>query len=96
MTIDELVDKLLAKHKNPDVEIKQDNTQQPFRYLTNSEEIQQELQSDKPNQVSIMDLSEKKSILELEQEIFTLALGDTNTIENIIKKHQDIRKNRLD
>ena len=97
MTIDDLVDKLLARHKNPEVEAKQEDDQQlPFRYLTDSDEIQQELQAERPTPVSIMDLSEQKSIMELEQQVFTLAMGDTNTIENIIKKHQDLRKNILE
>lgn len=97
MTIDDLVDKLLARHKTPEAETKQENEQQlPFRYITDSEEIQQELKSDKPDPVSIMDLSEQKSIMELEQQVFTLAMGDTNTIESVIRKHQDLRKTRFE
>jgi len=95
MTIDELVDKVLSKHKNEDEkEIK--TTFGPFRYITNEEEIQQELESQKPAPFSVLDVSEKKSIYELEPEIFTLALGDLQVIESILKKHESIRRNKME
>jgi len=43
-----------------------------------------------------MSLSDEKSIYELEQDIFLLALGDLDKIENVIKKHESIRKNKLE
>ena len=95
MTIDDLVDKVLARHKNEDNAVK-DDIQEPFRYLTTEEEIQQELQSQKPAPVSVMNLSEEKNILDMDQGLFTLAVGDINTIESVLKKHRNIRKNRLE
>jgi len=102
MSIDDLVDNVLAKHINEDDEVKKDatepkkDTNEPFRYITNGEEIQQELETEKPAPVSIMSLSDEKSIFELEQDIFILALGDLDTIESILEKHENIQKNRLE
>ena len=93
MTIDDLVDKVLARHKNEDNTLK-DTAQKPFRYLITEEEIRQELQSQKPSQVSVMSLSKDKNLFDFNQGLFKLALGDTNTIESVLKKHRDIRKNR--
>jgi hypothetical protein len=93
MTIDDLVDKVLARHKNEDNTLK-DTTQEPFRYLITEEEIRQELQSQKPSQVSVMSLAKDKNLFDFNQGLFKLALGDTNTIESVLKKHRDIRKNR--
>ena len=95
MTIDELVDKVLSKHSNEDEEeIK--TTFEPFRYITNEEEIQQELEDSKQVPFSVLDVSEKKSIYELEPEIFTMALGDLQVIENVLKKHESIRRNKIE
>jgi len=109
MSIDDLVDKVLAKHINEDDEVKKDTTEpkkdiaeskkdinKPFRYITTEEEIQQELGMEESAPVSVMDLSEKKAMFDIDQGIFTLALGDTDRIESVLKKHKDIRKNRLD
>jgi len=95
MTIDDLVDKVLARHKNEDNTLK-DTTQEPFRYLVTEDEIRRELQSQKPAQVSVMSLSKDKALFDLNHGLFKLAMGDTNTIENVLKKHRDIRKNRME
>jgi len=95
MTIDDLVDKVLARHKNEDNNLR-DTAQKPFRYLITEEEIKKELQSQKPSQVSVMSLSKDKNLFEFNQGLFKLALGDTNTIESVLKKHRDIRKNRIE
>jgi len=107
MSIDDLVDKVLAKHINEDDDVKKDTTEpnkeiaeskkdinDPFRYITTEEEIQQELGIEESSTFSVMDLSEKKVIFNVDQGIFTLALGDTVKIESVLKKHKDIRKNR--
>jgi len=94
MTIDELVDKVLSKQKNEDEE-KIKTTFEPFRYITDEEEIQQELEDPKQAPFSVLDASEKKSIYELEPEIFTMALGDLQVIESVLKKHESIRRNKI-
>ena len=95
MTIDELVDKVLSKQKNEDEEeIK--TTFESFRYITSKEEIQLELEDPKPAPVSVLDVSEKKSIYELEPESFTVALGDLQVIESVLKKHESIRRDRIE
>ena len=103
MSIDDVVDRLLAKRvineeKNEKEETNEKNKeeQQAFRYITKEEAIEQELTIEKPSPVSIMSLSDEKSIYELEQDIFLLALGDLDKIENVIKKHESIRKNKLE
>ena len=93
MSIDELVDKVLAKHKNEDDDGKTD-IPKPFRYITD-EEIQQELKTEKLVPVSVMTFSEKIRTPDIDQDLFTIALGDLDTIESVLKKHEIIRKNKF-
>jgi len=95
MTIDELVDKVLSKHKNEDEEERKTNFG-PFRYLTNQDEIQQELEDQKSAPFTVLDVSEQKSLYEMEPEIFTIALGDLQVIESVLKKHESIRRNKIE
>jgi len=94
MSIDDLVDKILAKHKTEETEEKID-FEKPFRYITDKEEIKQELKTDKSEPVSVMTFSTGLKKIEIDQGLFTMALGDLDKIENIIKKHEHIRKNKL-
>jgi len=87
MSIDDLVDELLAKQKNIEPD-KDKPSNESFRYLTDKEEIKQELNIDKPNIVSVMKSSDEKSIFELYTDMFPVAMGDINTIESIIDKHK--------
>ena len=96
MSIDNLVDKILAKHKTEENEEKQEkiDIEKPFRYITDKEEIKQELKTDKPEPVSVMTFSTGLKQIDIDQGLFTMALGDLDKIENILKKHELIRKNK--
>jgi len=89
--VDELVDKLinevLAKSEKEDEEIKK-RAPKPFRYLTDQEEIKAELAQATP--ISVM----RKPFTEnfVEDELAILGLGDIDTIENVIRKHEASRK----
>lgn len=101
MPIDELVDKVLAKHKSIEDEVKKDTNESkkdasgPFRYITD-EEMQQESEIEKPAPVSVMTFSDETRTLDVDQDIFTLAIGDLDKIESVLKKHENIKKNRLE
>jgi len=96
MSIDDLVDKILAKHKTEETGEEKIDIEKPFRYITDEDEIKQELKTDKPEPVSVMTFNTGLKQLDIDQGLFTMALGDLDKIENILKKHEHIRKSRLE
>jgi hypothetical protein len=92
-TIDELVDKaideVLAKSDKDSEDIKK-RKPKPFRYLTNDEEIQAELSPEDETPVSVMQESSTTKIVK--NQLAIIGLGDVDTIENVIRKHEASRK----
>ena len=88
--INKAIDEVLAKAESRDDELKK-RRPKPFRYLTNEEDIKAELsQQDENIPVSVMQDSPVANIVE--DKLAVLGLGDIETIENVIKKHQASRK----
>ena len=91
-TVDELVDRAieeaLAKANKEDEEIIK-RRPKPFRYLTDPKEIRAELTSDDTS-YSIMAKSPAAKIFE--ERVAILGLGDVDTIENVIRRHEASRK----
>jgi len=92
-TVDELVDKaideVLARSEKDSEDIKKKKPK-PFRYLTDEEEIQAELTPEEITPVSVMQESPAAKIVE--EKLAVLGLGDVETIENVIKRHEASRK----
>ncbi len=99
MTIDELVDKLLAKNENLSEEnqekveriIKQSQDKTPFRYITDEKEIETELSSSTPKKTVTTKLSEKTRLIGYDEDNFYV-LGDQKAVLDILEKHQNLRK----
>lgn len=93
-TVDELVDKAideaLARAGRDSEDIKK-RKPKPFRYLTD-EEMKAELTPEETTPVSIMKESTAAKIVE--DELAILGLGDVETIENVIRRHEASRKFR--
>lgn len=91
-TVDELVDKAideaLANAEKDSEEIKKKRPK-PFRYLTDQKEINQELTSEK-TQISVMKESTRAKIVD--NQLAILGLGDMDTVENVLKRHEASRK----
>ena len=91
-TVDELVDKAieeaLSKADKDNEEIRK-RKPQPFRYLTDKEEINAELASEE-TPVSVMQDSPSAKVVE--DQLAVLGLGDIDTIENVIRRHEASRK----
>jgi hypothetical protein len=87
--IDRAIDEILAKADSRDEELKK-RRPKPFRYLTDKEDIQAELASEENTQFSVMEESPASKIVE--DKLAVLGLGDVETIENVIRKHQASRK----
>ena len=87
--INKLIDEALAKSEKDIDDIKKKKPE-PFRYLTNREEIKAELAQQ--TSVSIMKKSTSTKIFE--DKLAILGLGDIDTIENVIRKHEASRKLR--
>ena len=86
--VDKAIDEALAKAGRDIEEIKKKRPQ-PFRYLTNEEEIQAEL-SQQETPASVMNESPTAKIVQ--DQLAILGLGDVDTIENVIKRHEATRK----
>lgn len=90
-SVDEKVDRAIEEalirsdKENEDIRRKRPK---PFRYLTDPKEIKDLLNSDEPS-VSIMEKSPAAKIYD--EKVAILGLGDTDTIENIIKRHEASR-----
>ncbi len=94
MSVDELVEKLIAKHtKEDDTKKTKEIDQEPFRYLTSEEDIKQELSKGKTTTFSVMKLSQEMPSLDIASTI--VSLGSSDKIENVIKRHEEIRKLKL-
>ena len=92
-TVDELISKLiddaLAKSEKDSDDIKKKRPK-PFRYLTDREEIKAEL----AQQTSVSIMKKTTSTKIVEDQLVILGLGDIDTIENVIRKHEASRKLR--
>ncbi|UCF49398.1 MAG: hypothetical protein JSU91_06535 [Thermoplasmatales archaeon] len=87
--VDKAIDEVIAKAESRDDEIKK-RKPKPFRYLTDKEDIQAELAKDEMSNMTVMKESPAAGIVD--DELAVLGLGDVETIENVIKKHQASRK----
>lgn len=90
--VDELVDKAIDEalaRAGRDIEEIKKKRPQPFRYLTNEEEIRAELSSGKTLS-SVMKESQTTKIVQ--DQLAVLGLGDVDTIENVIRRHEASRK----
>ena len=87
--IDRAIDEILAKAESRDDEIKK-RRPKPFRYLTDKEDIQAELKSEENSPFTVMEESSATKIVE--DKLAILGLGDVETIENVIRKHQASKK----
>jgi len=92
MSVDEIVDKLIAKHTKEEEKPKE-TEQEPFRYLTSEEDIKQELSKGRPTPFSVMKLSQKMP--SPDNFLTVVSLGSSDEIENIIRRHEEIRKLKL-
>ena len=87
--VDRAIDEVIARAESRDEEIKK-RKPKPFRYLTDKEDIQAELAKEETTPVSVMEESPAAKIVE--DKLAVLGLGDVETIENVIRKHQASRK----
>jgi len=87
--INKLIDEALAKSEKDIDDIKKKKPE-PFRYLKNREEIKAELSQ----QTSISIMKKSTSTKIFEDKLAILGLGDIDTIENVIRKHEASRKLR--
>ena len=87
--INRAIDEVIAKAESRDEEIKK-RKPKPFRYLTDKDDIQAELSKEEIAQISVMEESSAAKIVD--DKLAVLGLGDVETIENVIRKHQASRK----
>jgi hypothetical protein len=87
--VDKAIDEVIARAESRDDEIKK-RKPKPFRYLTDKEDIQAELAKDETSNMTVMKESPAAGIVD--DELAVLGLGDVETIENVIKKHQASKK----
>ena len=94
-TVDELVDKAIDEaldRAGRDSEDMKKRKPKPFRYLTDEEEIKAELTPEEETPASIMKEPNVPNVVE--DQLVILGLGDVDTIENVIRKHEASRKFR--
>jgi hypothetical protein len=87
--INRAIDEVIAKAESRDEEIKK-RRPKPFRYLTDKEDIQAELSKAEFIPISVMEEPSAAKIVD--DKLAVLGLGDVETIENVIRKHQASRK----
>ena len=90
-TVDELVDKAIEdalNRANKENEEIFKRKPKPFRYLKDPKEIKEELATDEPS-FTVMEESPATKIYN--ENVAILGLGDIDTIENVIKRHQASR-----
>ena len=91
-TIEDLVDRTineaLVKHDIEDDELKR-RKPKPFRYITDKDEMKAEL--DKVATFSVMKAPNAPKVID-DSRLAILGLGDIQTIENVIRKHEISRK----
>jgi hypothetical protein len=86
-SINKVINQALSKNDLSDDEIKK-RKPKPFRYLTDEDEIKEELEG--TEQKTVMRDSNQPNITANQWQI--LGLGDMQTIESVIQKHQMSRK----
>ena len=87
--VDRAIDEAIARAGSRDEELKK-RRPKPFRYITDKEDIQAELTKEDSTPDSFMEESPSTKIVE--DKLAILGLGDVETIENVIKKHEGSRK----
>ena len=87
--INRAIDEVIARTESRDEELKK-RKPKPFRYLTDKEDIQAELSRDEFTPISVME--EPSAVKIVDDKLAVLGLGDVETIENVIRKHQASRK----
>ena len=87
--VERAIDEVISRAESRDEEIKK-RRPKPFRYLTDKEDIEAELSEQERNHVTVMGDSPAANIVE--NKLAILGLGDVETIENVIRKHQASRK----
>ena len=87
--INRAIDEVIARTESRDEELKK-RKPKPFRYLTDKEDIQAELSRDEFTTISTMEEPSAAKIVD--DKLAVLGLGDVETIENVIKKHQASRQ----
>lgn len=89
-TIEELVDRLISGINDRD-EIKKRKPKQPsFRYLRDKDEIKEVLSENQTPDFTVMKKSEIIKIVD--DHLAVIGLGNVETVENIIQRHQASRK----
>ena len=89
MSIDEPID--MAEHGEDDIKKRRPK---PFRYIDNERDIQEELEIDKTPQFTLMRTSDETEITMNEERLANLE--NAEKIEDIIKKHEGIRRQNLE
>ena len=89
MSIDEPID--MAELSEDDIKKRRPK---PFRYIDNEREIQEELEIDKTPQFTLMKVSDEAKITMNEGRLANLE--NAEKIEDIIKKHEGIRRQNLE
>ena len=89
MSIDEPID--MAELGEDDIKKRRPK---PFRYIDNEREIQEELEIDKTPQFTLMKVSDEAKITMNEGRLANLE--NAEKIEDIIKKHEGIRRQNLE
>lgn len=87
--VDRVIDEAITRAESRDEDVKK-RKPKPFRYLTDEEEIQAELTKEESVPVTVMEESPAAKIIE--DKLAILGLGDVETIENVIKKHEASRR----
>lgn len=87
--VDKAIDEVISRAEARDEDIKK-RKPKPFRYLTDNEDIKAELTKEEIVPVTIMEDTPAAKIVQ--DKLAILGLGDVETIENVIKKHQASRK----
>ena len=89
-TIDDMVDKLIDEVlESTDKDELKKRRPKPFRYLTDKE-FDNQIYQEKEITPSVMKSPDQPKIVE--KSIFIAGMGDTHTIENVIRKHEVSRK----
>jgi hypothetical protein len=86
--VDKAIEEALIRTDKENDEVKK-RRPKPFRYLTDPKEIEAELSSDLKT-VTVMDKTPAAKIYD--EKVAVLGLGDVDTIENVIKKHEASRR----
>ena len=89
MSIDEPID--MAELGEDDIKKRRPK---PFRYIDNEREIQEELEIDKTPQFTLMKVSDEAKITMNEGRLANLE--NAEKIEDIIKKHEGLRRQNLE